>query len=111
MKMLWKHNKEIIHFSGRRHTKTGIFSMVIGIVDILGFVAISIASGAARGNGGLLLGVVGLLLFALSVFGFVMSYRSFKKKDIFYRFPIIGGVINGFMVILLLILYIVGVCL
>lgn len=109
--MLWKRNKEMIHFSGRRHTKTGVFSTIIGIFDLLGFVALSIASGAARGNGGFLLGVIGLMLFVLSIFGFVMSYRSFKKKDIFYSYPIIGGVINGFMVILLLILYIIGVCL
>lgn len=109
--MFWKHNKEMIHFSGRRHTKTGIFSTVIGCTSILGFLTVSILSGAAGGNGGLLLGVVGLLLFALSVFGFVMSYRSFQKKDIFYRFPLVGGILNGLMVIILLIIYIVGVCL
>lgn len=109
--MFWKRNREMIHFSGRRHTKTGIFSTVIGAISILGFLIVSVISGASKGNGGLLLGVVGILLFALSVFGFVMSYRSFKKKDIFYRFPLIGGILNGFMVILLLIIYIVGVCL
>lgn len=109
--MFWKHNKEMIHFSGRRHTKTGIFSTVIGIINVIGFIILSIVSGAARGNGGFLLGVIGLLLFVLSIVGFCMSYRSFKKKDIFYRFPIIGGVVNGFMVILLLILYVIGVSL
>jgi hypothetical protein len=75
---------------------------------ILGFLTISIISGLARGNGGLILGVIGLILFGLSVFGFILSYKSFKKKDIFFRFPIIGAVLNGFMTILLFIIYILG---
>lgn len=105
---LWKRNKEMIHFSGRRHTKMGIFSTIIGITVILGFLAISISSGMARGEGGILLGIIGILLFALSILGFVLSYLSFKKKDVFYRFPIIGGILNGVMTILFLIIYILG---
>lgn len=99
----------MIHFSGRRHSKTGIISAVIGILVVLGFLAVSIISGLARGEGGFILGILGLLLLLLSVGGFVLSYKAFKKKDIFYRFPIIGAVINGFMTILLLIIYILGV--
>lgn len=104
-----KRNKEMIHFSGRRHTKLGICSMIIGIISILGLLAASIISGLARGQGGFVLGVAGLCLFALSIFGFVLSYKAFKKKDIFYRFPIIGAVLNGFMTILLLVIYILGI--
>lgn len=105
---LFKRNKEMIHFSGRRHTKTGIFSTVVGVVVVLGFLTISVISGLARGKGGFALGVLGILLLALSIFGFVLSYRSFKKKDIFYRFPVIGAVLNGLMTIFLLVIYILG---
>ncbi len=104
-----KRNKEMIHFSGRRHTKLGICSMVIGIISVLGLLLASILSGLARGQGGFVLGVAGLGLFALSVFGFILSYKAFKKKDIFYRFPILGAVLNGFMTILLLVIYILGI--
>jgi hypothetical protein len=106
--MFLKRKKEMIHFSGRRHTKTGIIATAIGIVVVVGFLTISIISGLARGSGGLLLGIIGILLFCLAVFGFVLSYKAFKKKDIFYQFPIIGAVLNGFMTILLLIIYILG---
>ena len=104
-----KRKKEMIHFSGRRHTKLGICSMVIGIFSILGLLAASILSGIYHGQGGIILGAAGIGLFALSVFGFVLSYKSFKKKDIFYRFPIVGAVLNGFMTILLLVIYILGI--
>lgn len=103
-----KRDKEMIHFSGRRHTKMGIASAIIGITVVLGFLAISINSGLARGNGNFILGVIGLLLFCLAVFGFILSYKALKKKDIFYRFPLIGVILNGLMTILLMIIYLLG---
>lgn len=107
--MLFRRNKEMIHFSGRRHTKLGIASAIIGIVVILGFLAISIISGLAGGKGGFLLGVIGILLFAFAVTGFVFSYKALKKKDIFYSYPIIGAVLNGFMTVFLLVIYLLGI--
>lgn len=107
--MIFKRNKEMIHFSGRRHTKTGILSTIIGILDVLGFLALSIISGLNKGNGGYILGLIGFFIFFVSIFGFVLAYKAFKKKDIFYHFPIIGAVLNGLMTILLLVIYILGV--
>ena len=106
--MFFRKNKEMIHFSGRRHTKMGMISAAIGAVVVIGFLTISFISGFAHGNGGFVLGIIGLLLFYLSVFGLVLSYRSFRKKDIFYRYPVIGAVLNGFMTIILMIIYILG---
>ena len=109
MKLL-KRNKEI-HFSGRRHTRMGILSTVIGAVVVLGFITLSLISGFAGGQGSILLGVMGILLFGLSIVGFVLSYRSYQKKDIFYRFPIIGSILNGTMAITFMVLYIMGIAL
>ncbi len=103
-----KRNKEMIHFSGRRHTKMGIGSAVIGLIVMAGFLSVSICSGMAGGKGGFVLGLIGILLFCLSVFGFVLSYLSFKKKDIFFRFPVIGMILNGIMMVILLIIYMLG---
>jgi hypothetical protein len=106
--MFIKRDRDMIRFSGRRHTRTGIISAIIGTVVVLGFLSISFISGLAGGNGGMLLGFLGILLFGLAVLGFILSYKAFKKKDIFYRFPIIGAVLNGVMTILLLLIYILG---
>ena len=107
--MLLKRKKEMIHFSGRRHSKMGICSAVIGVLTVLGFLTISLVSGFEKGKGGFALGVIGILLFGLSIFGFVLSYKTFKKKDIFYRFPIIGAILNGIMSILFLVIYLLGI--
>jgi uncharacterized membrane protein len=98
----------MIHFSGRRHTKLGILSAIIGFVVVAGFIIISILSAVAKGGGSLLLGLIGIGLFFLAAFGFVLSYKAFKQKDIFYRFPIIGAILNGIMTVFLLIIYILG---
>ncbi len=113
IKMLkfWKRKRQMIRFSGRSHSKTGIIATMIGAVVVLGFIIISMISGFNRGNGSLVLGLIGLLLFGLAIFGFVLSYKSFQEKDIFYRFPIAGAVLNGLMIILLLIIYILGIAL
>jgi len=105
----WRRKKEMIHFSGRRHTKLGILSTIIGIVVVLGFIAISIISSSDIGEGSLLIGVIGLLLLAIAIFGFVISYKAFKEIDIFYTLPIIGSFLNGTMMVVLLILYILGI--
>ena len=100
--------RDMIHFSGRTHTKLGILSAVIGIAVTTGFLAVSIVSGVLHGEGGELFGMLGLLLLALAVFGFILSYKALKQRDIFYRFPLIGAALNGFMTILLIIIYILG---
>src|SRR5690554_1657090 len=106
---IWKRNREMIHFSGRSHSRIGILAAIIGILVVAGFITISILSSTSNGNGGLILGVIGFLLFGLGIFGFVLSYKAFKEKDIFYRFPIIGVALNGIMIVVFFILYILGI--
>ncbi|HHT88222.1 MAG TPA: hypothetical protein GX002_04350 [Clostridiales bacterium] len=81
---------------------------MIGILVVLGFITVSIVSGINKGEGGLLLGIIGILLFVFAVFGFILSYKEMKKRDIYYRFPMIGIITNGIMLILLVIIYILG---
>lgn len=103
-----KKDRDTIRFSGRKHSKKGIFSSVIGMVAVLGFLTISMISGLNHGNGTMMLGVLGLMLLVFAVYGCYLSYQSFKERDIFYHFPITGMTLNGVLLILLFILYILG---
>lgn len=107
--MLLKRNKGMIHFSGRRHTKMGIAATIIGVAVIAGFISIILISGMNKGSGGFILGLVGFFLFFAAIAGFILAYKAFKKKDIFYRFPIIGVVLNGIMIIVLFVIYLMGI--
>lgn len=106
-----KRKNEPLHFVARRHTKLGIGSAVIGVVVIIIFIALSIFSSKSQGNAGIFIGFAGLLMLSISVYGLRLSYKAFQERDIFYRFPIIGAVSNGLMIILLLILYVYGISL
>lgn len=101
--------KSSIKFKGRVHSKKGIISMLLGLISLITFVVISYISGKNQGNGGIELGVVGLLCAASSVFGFTLSIKSFREKDIYLTAPIIGIGVNGIMVIVFFSLYIVGI--
>lgn len=101
--------KETIQFSGRRHTGLGILSAAVGIAAVLGFAATCIVSGIYGGEGGFIIGIIGILLFALSLFGFIISYKALKQRDIFYRFPMTGLITNGIMMVVYVILYIIGI--
>ncbi len=100
--------KEMIQFSGRKHPRMGILSAVIGTAVTLGLLAVSIVSGVFQGKGGEMLGILGMLLLVLAIIGFALSYKAFKQRDIFYRFPLIGAALNGIMTIILIIIYILG---
>lgn len=100
--------KEMISFSGRSHTRTGILSAGIGFFVVAGFLTIAVVSGMKHGEGGFSLGIAGLLLFALALFGLRLSYKALKQKDIYFRFPVIGAILNGLMAVILMIIYILG---
>lgn len=106
--MLKKKN-EMIQFIGRRHTKLGIGSTIIGAIVVITFITLSIISSTSNGNSGILVGFAGLILLAFSILGLRLSYKAFHERDVFYWFPIIGAVSNGFMTILLVVLYVYGV--
>lgn len=95
-------------FQGRSHSKKGLASMLLGFLVIICFLTISFISGTKGGKGDLILGIIGMLSFAISVFGFLLGIKSFREKDIFYVAPVLGVGSNGIMTILLFSLYIVG---
>lgn len=98
----------MIQFSGRRHTRTGILSAVIGTIVAIGFVATSLVSGYYGGEAGIVIGIVGLLLFLVSVVGFILSIKALKQVDVYYRFPMIGLITNSIMMLTLMTIYVLG---
>lgn len=101
--------KSSIKFKGRVHSKKGVLSMLLGFASLITFAVISFISGNNQGNGGIELGLIGLLCAACSVFGFILSTKSFKEKDIYLNAPITGLIVNGVMVVVFFSLYIVGI--
>ena len=65
-------------------------------------------SGNNKGNGGMIVGIVGILCFIISISGFILSWISLRKATIRYLFPTIGAVVNGLQIVGYMVVYIWG---
>lgn len=93
-------------FTDRVHPKEGIFSVATGIVLLISFLVLFLVT--SRRQGGLIVGVLGLLILFGSIAGIWISVKGMKKEDIYYRFLILGLVLNGIVLITSVSLYFIG---
>lgn len=107
MKLI-RRKRDHYKFTVRNSSMKGRISSFIGFFSILAFVAISFVSSLSDGNGSLLFGGVGLLLFGIALFGLILGINSSKEKEIYYTGPVVGIVLNGLMTALYFVLYFVG---
>lgn len=105
---MFKKRKEVYKFTGRSHSIKGIVSAVIGCISVVSLLVLFIFSGIYKGNGSIFLGAMGMLLFVLTVTGFILGVKACTEKEIYYTAPIAGMAVNGILSILLFILYITG---
>lgn len=103
-----KKHRRNYKFSNKTHPISGIISVLIAILELTIFGWICIQSGLKDGSTTFAMGLIGILLLLISVLGFVLAAKSFKKNDIHFRCPMIGLVLNGVMIVLLITLYVLG---
>ncbi|KSV59493.1 DUF6142 family protein [Acetivibrio ethanolgignens] len=95
-------------FSDKLHPVEGITSFCMGIgATVLTVTGIAMSE-QAMGQGSLIVGVLGTLAMVFSVIGFGLAVCAFRKKEIHYRFPIMGSILNGILTLFLLSLYVMG---
>ncbi len=97
-----------IQFTDKKHPLMGIISMLIAILSFVLMIALFIGSGIAKGSAGIMYGYLGIFNLLLSGVGFVLSLRCYKLEEIYITTPRIGSVLNGFIIIIYLILYFAG---
>lgn len=105
---MFKKRKDVFKFTGRSHSVKGIAAAVIGGIGVISLLVLFILSSVYRGDGSILLGAAGMIVFALTITGFILGVRACTEKEIYYTAPITGMVINGILSIVLFILYITG---
>ncbi len=98
-----------IQFTDKKHPVMGIISTIIAVLVFVLMLGLFISSGMNGGNGGIIYGYLGLLNLALAVVGFVIALRCYRKEDIYMTTPAVGSLVNGGIIIIYLILYILGV--
>lgn len=106
---LFKRKKEVFKFSDKKHSVRGLISLAMGILSCVCLLVLFSISSLSAGNGGLILGVVGLAMCFFSIIGAIVGVKACKEKEIYYNAPIIGLILNGFLSVIYLILYMLGI--
>ncbi|SES79943.1 DUF6142 family protein [[Clostridium] polysaccharolyticum] len=98
--------REAYTFSDKAHPKEGIFASILGGVLLIAFLVLFAVT--SKKQGGLGVGLAGLLILFCSIAGIVLSIRAMKKEDILYRYPVIGLAVNGIVLLISIALYFAG---
>lgn len=100
--------KEKVKFSGRNHSVKGLISLVMGLFIGLFLLAMIFYASISEGNSGVIIGFLGISLGLLSLVGFFVGATSLKEKEIHYGVPIGGTILNGVLVVVFLLLFLLG---
>lgn len=106
--MARKKRREALRASVKKIPVSVYIALLISFISIISFLVICIVSATKKGNAGLIAGFVPIVAALFNVIGLVLSYSCFKMDDIRSKVVSIATILNGFMVIIYLLLYILG---
>mgnify|MGYP002596996877 CR=1 FL=1 len=89
----------------RNYTKGGRKSSVIAGVNILLFILAVVISILKKGNAGIYVGLLMLLVMVSAIVGFVIGINSFKEENKFLKYTYIGTITNAVIWIFILGMY------
>ena len=89
--------------------KGGMAALLMAALSIFLLLIAVIISYVFLGQGGDLLGAIGLVGLLLSVVGFFIGIKSFAEKEKSHRYSTIASMANGIIAVVWLALYLVGI--
>ena len=93
----------------RPETQGGTAAILMAAISAFLFMIAVVISYIYKGEGGNLLGAIGLVGLLLSIVGFGIGIKSFSEKEKSHRFSTIASIANGIIAVIWLALYLVGV--
>jgi len=100
--------KNTIKFRSRKQSARGIVALLIAICTIIATAVMIVLVTGAGGSTGILTGVLGLLLMLTAIVGFVLALKALYERDVLSVLPVTALLLNGFVVIFYLCMYIIG---
>lgn len=95
-------------FTEKKQSKRGIASLVLAVLSIVVFVAVTMNSFQHRGEGSMYLGSAGVSSMLLSVVALVLAIRSLAEENSFKLFPYLATVCSFLSAGVWVALYVVG---
>lgn len=98
-----------MHFHSKKRSKKGMAGFCLALLCALVFLGLCIVSATQKGSAGEAVGIIGLLLAAVSGAAFWLSLQGLKERDVYTRLPLAGLLIAGAVFIVLFCLYVTGI--
>lgn len=95
-------------FSDKSQTLGGTLSTLMGAGSLVCILYGVFVSFRADGEGGVVVGALGLLSLILSLIGLIIGLLSFKEKDKFYVLSRIGSLLCGILLVLMAAVFLMG---
>lgn len=96
-------------FTDKKISRGGVLSSLFAVLATVLLVVGVYISYKADGQGGISVGLLGAGAFAVSLAGFIVGIKSFKKDNIFLGFPWFGVVSNAVIWIIMFFVILVGI--
>lgn len=96
-------------FSDKSQTLGGTLSALMGVGSLVCLLYGIYMSFSADGNGGSIVGALGILAFILSLMGMIVGLMSFKEQDKFYMLSKAGSLLCGITFITMLAIFLMGI--
>ena len=103
-----RREKRTIKFRSRTQSTKGIIALLIAVTTVIATVVLIVVTAHAGGATGLLTGVLGLLLMLAAAMGFALALKALYERDVLSVLPITALLLNGFVVIFYLCMYVIG---
>ena len=87
----------------------GVAAFLMAAISALLFLVAVVISYIHIGQGGIVLGAIGLVGLLLAVVGFFIGINSFSEKERSHRFSTLASIANGIIAVVWLGLYLVGI--
>lgn len=95
-------------FTDKHHSVGGIISTGLGIGAVALLFLCVRNSYVMAGNGGIMLGAMGVASFFLSLSGCAIGLISFRESDKYYIFSKIGSLLCGVLTVLMASIFLIG---
>ena len=87
-------SRNALSFTEKKVSKNAVITLIMGIVELVGFIILMMVSIVSHGNIGIAGGLIGCLLVILAFFGVIWGVLSYDDVKTNQRFKISGICLN-----------------
>ena len=93
-------SRNALSFSEKKVSKNAVITLIMGIVELVGFIILMLVSIVSHGNLGIAGGLIGCLLVILAFFGVIWAVLSYDDVKTNQQFKISGICLNVIVIFL-----------